>query len=332
MHSLGRRIAAVLVATAALGGAILGASAAVAAPQTPSIRWADARLETVFGGSVASSLRMDGLGDLCEERLACRIDLSARAGSFAPPEPGGLSTDPAGETVASWSIKGGTAALPVGTHRVDAALTLPDGAVLRAVEPLEIEVDAGTLGTALSIVADPGDPGGAIVAAQLGGDYLGSVNSSRVGQPLRTPAGSWAVVVTDASGAEVFEASRTVVAGGPIATSWYWSGVPADGAFTASATFALSGEAAGNVSVQQPATAAFASPSAAAAPVVEVTPTLQPEPTVGDSVPIPTGSVAIAGVVAFALLVAAIVLAVRLERRVARADASVAGGQAVPRA
>lgn len=329
MHSLGRRIAAVLVALATMGGSTLGATAAVAAPQTPSIQWADARLETVFGGPVASSLRMPGLGDLCDELFACRIDLSARGGSFAPPPPGSLSSDGA-EAVAFWSIEGGTAALPVGAHRVDAALTLPDGAVLRTTEPLEINVDPNDLSTAVSIAADPGDPGGAIVAAQLGGEYLASVNSYHVGQPLRTPAGTWAVVVTDAAGAEVFEASRTIAAGGPIATSWYWSGVPADGAFTATATFVLAGEAAGNVSVQQPATAAFASPSAVAAPVVEITPTAQPEPTVGDSVPIPTGSVAIAGVVAFALLVAAIVLAVRLERRVARADASVAGSGEVP--
>jgi len=329
MHSLGRRIAAVLVALATVGGASLGATAAVAAPQTPSIQWADARLETVFGGSVTSSLRMPGLGDLCDELLACRIDLSARGGSFAPPPPGNLSSDGA-EAVASWSIEGGTATLPVGTHRVDAALTLPDGAVLRSAEPLEIEVDPNSLSTAVSIAADPGDPAGAIVAAQLGGEYLEYVNSYHVGQPLRTPAGTWAVVVTDASGAEVFEASRTIAAGGPIATSWYWSGVPADGAFTVSATFVLAGEAARNVSVQQPATAAFASPTAAGAPVVEITPTAQPEPTVGDSVPIPTGSVAIAGVVAFALLVAAIVLAVRLERRVARADANAAGSGAVP--
>lgn len=329
MHSLGRRIAAVLVAIAAVGGTTLGAGAAVAAPQTPSIRWADARLETVFGGPVATSLRMPGLGDLCDELLACRIDLSARGGSFAPPPPGSLSSDGA-EAVAFWSVEGGTAALPVGTHRVDAALTLPDGAVLRTTEPLEIDVDPNDLSTAVSVAADPGDPGGAIVAAQLGGEYLEYVNSYHVGQPLRTPAGTWAVVVTDAAGAEVFEASRTIAAGGPIATSWYWSGVPADGAFTATATFVLAGESAGNVSVQQPATSAFASPSAVAAPVVEITPSAQPEPTVGDSVPIPTGSVAIAGVVAFALLVAAIVLAVRLERRVARADARVAGSGAVP--
>ena len=104
MHSLGRRIAAVLVALATMGGSTLGATAAVAAPQTPSIQWADARLETVFGGPVASSLRMPGLGDLCDELFACRIDLSARGGSFAPPPPGSLSSDGA-EAVAFWSIE-----------------------------------------------------------------------------------------------------------------------------------------------------------------------------------------------------------------------------------
>lgn len=321
MHSSRRRIAAVLGALAVTGLALLGAPPATAAPMAPSIAWADARIDAVFGGSVESSLRVPGLGDLCDELFACRIDLSARGGSFAAPPAQTLFTDPAGDGTAFWSLEGGTAALPAGTHRLDAALTLPDGAVLRTDEPLTLEVAQNSLEAAVRLDADPGDRSGAVIEASLGGEYLQYVNSYHVAQPLRMPAGTWSVAVTDGDGAEVFAEQRTVPAGGDAAASWYWAEVPADGAFTASASFALAGEAEGNVSVRQPATASYESAEAVAAPIVEITPTAQPEPTVGDSVPIPTGAVAVAGLLAFALLVTAIVLAVRLERRVARADA-----------
>ncbi|WP_284230137.1 hypothetical protein [Arenivirga flava] len=145
------------------------------------------------------------------------------------------------------------------------------------------------------------------------------------------------MVVTDGDGAQVFAEQRRIAAGGPGAVSWYWPGVPAEGVFTASATFATAGEAAVNAVVGPPATAQFAAPEAEPAPIVEITPPAQPEPTVGDSVPIPTGVVAVTGLAALLLLIVAIVLAVRLERRavaagIAHADSAHTGREGVDRA
>lgn len=322
MHSPRRRIAVAFAALAAVATALLAPAAAVAAPAAITIAWSDARLETVFGGAVQSSLRIPQIGELCADAFACRIELSARGGSFAPPQPDAIVAEPAGDGIASWSLEGGTALLPAGTHLLDAALTLPDGAVVRTTEPLEIEVDPNRLEVAVSVAEDAGDRSGAVISAQLGGDYLQYVNPYHVAVPLRTPAGTWSVSVVDASGETVFEQQRTVAAGGPIATSWYWQGVPVASEVTASASFELAGEAAGNVTVEQPASATFTASEAEAAPVVEITPTPVAEPTVGDSVAVPTGIVAIAGLVAALLLVVAIVLAVRLERRIARVDGS----------
>lgn len=322
MHSFRRSAAAILGALAACGAVLTASAPAGAAPLdalAPSIAWSDERLESVFGDPVASSLRVPGLGEVCDEPFACRIDLSAQGGTFAPPPTQALSAEPDGAGVAEWSVDGGTATLPAGTHRVDAALTLPDGAIVRTLEPLVLEVAQRALDVSVRVDGDPGDRSGAVIAAQLSGAYLEIVNARDVGQPLRMPAGEWAVVVTDWDGEEVFAEQRAIPAGGPGAVSWYWAGVPAEGTFTASATFAPAGEAIGNAIVQQPAVAEFTAPEAAAAPIVEITPTAQPEPTVGDSVAVPTGAVAVAGLVALLLLIVAIVLAVRLERRAAAA-------------
>ncbi len=335
MHSFRRSAAVILGALAACGALLTASAPAAAAPVgavAPSIVWADERLESVFGDPIGSSLRVPGLGELCDEPFACRIDLSARGGTFAPPPVQSLSAEPGGDGVAAWSVEGGTATLPAGTHRVDAALTLPDGAIVRTAAPLVLEVARRALEVAVRVDEDPGDRSGAVVAAQLGGEYLEIVNARDVGQPLRMPAGEWSVVLTDGEGAEVFAERRRIAAGGAGAVSWYWAGVPAGGVFTASATFAPAGEVAGNVAVREPAVAQFAAPEAESAPIVDITPTTRPEPTVGDSVPIPTGAVAVAGLVALVLLIVAIVLAVRLERRAATAGIVHAGGEELDRA
>lgn len=335
MHSFRRSAAAILGALAACGAVLTASAPAAAAPVdavAPSIVWADERLESVFGDPIGSSLRVPGLGELCDEPFACRIDLSAQSGTFAPPPAQPVSAESGGDGVAAWSVEGGTAVLPAGTHRVDAALTLPDGAIVRTAAPLVLEIAQRALEVAVRVDEDPGDRSGAVVAAQLGGEYLEIVNARDVGQPLRMPAGEWSVVVTDGEGAEVFAERRRIAAGGPGAVSWYWAGVPAEGTFTASATFAPAGEAIGNAIVQQPAVAEFTAPEAAAAPIVEITPTAQPEPTVGDSVAVPTGAVAVAGLVALLLLIVAIVLAVRLERRAAAAGIVHADGADAGRA
>ncbi len=329
MHSFRRSVAVTLGALAVAGAAVTAAAPAVAAPvdpPTPGIAWADERIEAVFGGPVASSLRVPGLGDVCDDLFACRIDLSARGGTFAPPPAAALVAEQGGDGLASWSIDGGTATVPAGTHRVDAALTLPDGAILRTAQSLLLEIAPNALDVSVRVDGDPGDRSGAVVEARLGGDYLDIVNSSDVAQPLRMPAGEWSVSVTDGGGAEIFAEQRSVAAGGPGATSWYWPSVPSEGVFTATAAFTPTGEAAGNVAVREPAVAEFTAPEAAAAPIVEITPTAQPDATVGDSVAVPTGVVAVAGLVAFVLLVVAIVLAVRLERRAAAAGIVHAGG------
>lgn len=329
MHCFRRSVAVILAALAACGAVLTASAPAGAAPLdalAPSIEWSDARIESVFGDPVASSLRAPGLGEVCGEPFACRIDLSAQGGTFAPPPARTLSAEPDGSGVAGWSVEGGTATLPAGTHRVDAALTLPDGAIVRTSAPLVLDVAQRALDISMRVDGDPGDRSGAVIAAQLSGSYLEIVNSRDVGQPLRMPAGEWAVVVTDDDGEEVFAEQRVIPAGGPGAVSWYWAGVPAEGTFTASTTFAPAGDAIGNAIVQQSAVAEFTAPEAAAAPIVEITPTAQPDTTVGDSVAVPTGVVAVAGLLALVLLIVAIVLAVRLERRAAAAGIVHAGG------
>ncbi|GMA27486.1 hypothetical protein [Arenivirga flava] len=177
MHSFRRSVAAVLGALAACGAVLAASAPAAAAPveaAAATIVWADERLESVFGDPVGSSLRVPGLGELCDEPFACRVDLSAQGGTFAPPPAQTLSAEADGDGVAAWSVEGGTATLPAGTHRVDAALTLPDGAIVRTAAPLVLEVAQRALDVSVRVDEDPGS----VRAPSSWGSWAASTSTS----------------------------------------------------------------------------------------------------------------------------------------------------------
>jgi hypothetical protein len=72
--------------------------------------------------------------------------------------------------------------------------------------------------TTLSMTADPGTPGSAVLHAEMVGSYVASGGV--------IPAGTWSFLVADESGALLFETEVAQPAGGPTAIDVVWSDVP----------------------------------------------------------------------------------------------------------
>lgn len=210
----------------------------------------------------------------------------------------------------------GTRPLTPGTYTT--SITIGDqeggGALRVTTAPGTLTVQPAPLGIDLKIGPDPSNAANAIVSARFTGAFVDNYFSSADPQSGLSPAGAWAITVTDADGQTVHEFSQDREAGDDVlAVSSYWSDVP-PGDYSANATFTPTGDSAENFTVTQPAPAAFAS---AAAPGGTSTATPAP-PTAPESesvgMTLPAWIPVVAGVLTAGLIALMVVQIVRLRR------------------
>jgi len=230
------------------------------------------------------------------------------------------------------TLSGADGSMPAGRHEFVATVTshlVNPASELYAPfssAPLTLVVEPIALGTTATIAPDSTSRHGVIIGAALRGEYLERVVSPSElgdGRPgIPTPAGTWTVTAT-VDGETGFEETGQVDEGGPTATSWYWAGAPRGAEVAVSVNFHPSGGAADNIAMEASAT----STAATFADAVEA-PLDRPEiegatetASADELVPIPTWAALVAGGSALLLLVLAIILAVRLERRSDRKEA-----------
>lgn len=176
------------------------------------------------------------------------------------------------------------------------------------VTPAPIAVD-------LRVDSDDNNREGAVVSAQLTGEYMKRVSCYEC-VPSVSPAGVWTFSVVDSTGETVVKDKITSEQVESQFASFYWSDIPASTDFVASATFTPSGDAAKNFEVAPDSGVAFTSPSApessdAGAPPVDVL----EEPADAAPATVPLWAVLVSGAVLLLLLIVAVVLLNRGHRR-----------------
>lgn len=156
-------------------------------------------------------------------------------------------------------------ALPVGDYEISGAISAADGTSLpmrSRNEPASLRITPATVGIELRVASDENQPSGAIVSAQLTGEFANAL-ADCFGSDLchaKFPAGTWTLSIVDASGDLIISREFEKPQGASQFASFYWHDVPADSDFTASATFTPQANDAGNFSITSAFGVPFSSP------------------------------------------------------------------------
>lgn len=187
------------------------------------------------------------------------------------------------------------------------------------VTPAQIAVD-------LRVDSDDSNRRGAIVNAQLTGEYMDRTNCYEC-VPSVSPAGVWTFTVTDTDGATVIEKEISSEKVASQFASFYWSDIPASSDFVASASFAPSGGASQNFEVAADKGVAFTSPPAPESADVGAPPAeVREEPADVAPASVPLWTVLASGALLLLLLIAAVVLLNRGHRRSRPIDSNTTAG------
>lgn len=322
-----RRVGAFAAALLACAAIACGPAAAYAADDpTVQVAWTDASVSTeygIFGDEGSSwSLRAHVTGDLdLKHYKLTRVDVTGAPSGWKAAF--GSYRDDSDLTFYGYVFPpSDTRPLPVGTYSFTATFTDADGTGTNTevTPPATLTVSPAKVAVVCTVKPDPTNPANAIIAADLTGRFFDSAFSFAFDDSPVTPAGTWAIVVKDAGGAVVHEATVDRDEGSSVSgVTSYWADVP-PGEYVARASFTPSGSAASNFTFTQAGPVQYS-----AAPQPGSTSTAQPAPPApppaddaGPSLPawIPVA----AGVLSAALLALLIVQIVRL-RRVTRTPA-----------
>ena len=175
--------------------------------------------------------------------------------------------------------------LPAGTYALTADYNDKhyygsDPGMSKANKPGKLVIDPAALSIDLRVETDENQPTGAVVSAQLLGDFVESDGGCWEDDVCKRVLadGTWDFTVMSDTGEELFTKTIATKADASRFASFYWHDVPASFSYEAEATFTPVKTSASNFVIDAPGTAAFTSPDAIAVgdpeaedePVVEI--------------------------------------------------------------
>lgn len=205
--------------------------------------------------------------------------------------------------------------LDAGDYDVTMSIDIPryDQRAVGTSAPAHLSISPAAVATDVRAVPDPSNADNIVVTATLGGDFVTRLDAGDGSVSMATlPAGTWHVTMTTADGTVALDESIDQAAGIEPSTTLYWTEADPGVEYTADATFTPVAASAGNFAIA-PATAFPFIAGDPQRPVPTSTAAAPPvSPESEDGPVLPLWSVIGAGLIAFGLLVVAIILAVRL--------------------
>ena len=229
-----RRARIALAAVAAVGAALLlPTSAAATAGDPVGIVFSPATTTIEYGEYWEITAQLTNTECVFE---GCDTDVDIIVES---PENGEVITTPIFDNGVFLSGFDLSFLLPPGTYEIRGQMTSDDFTMDDGNTPASLVISPAALAVEANVIPDEHQPNGAIVSAELTGDYVTAIDecfgSSQCHPPL--PNGSWKLTMRNSSGETLHEETIATKGNGSRYVSYYWHGLTAASDYTVDVSF-----------------------------------------------------------------------------------------------